>query len=97
LENRQGTALISPNIGIEVSGTFASGEVVTVKIIFEYIDGTETSTEIAFTSPTTHWLSNSELYNLLSSSSLLYAIKAQAKTNQTATTVSVSIKAFAFG
>jgi len=97
LENRQGTALIAPSIGIEVSGTFAPGEVVTLKIIFEYIDGSEIPIELTWTTTGEYWLSNSDLYNLLSSSSPLYAIKAQAKTNQTATSVSVDVKAFAFG
>jgi hypothetical protein len=97
LDNRMDTAIIAPRVHISVGGTFATGENVTVKIIFEFMDGSELSKEISWTSVREYWLSDADLMNLLASASPLWAIKAQAKTNQATTSVTVTVEAYGFG
>ena len=97
LENRFGTGLIDPHILIEINGTFQGGEVVSVKVIFEYLDNSEASIELNFTSPEKYSLSEWNIYELLPSCNSIFAIKVQVKTNKTPTNVNVTIKAYAWG
>lgn len=97
MESRFGTGLIDPHILIEINGAFQEGEVVFVKVIFEYLDNSEASAELSFTSPGKYSLSEWNIYELLPSCNSIFAIKVQVKTNKIPTNVNVTIKAYAWG
>jgi len=97
LGNRGGNGLVMPIIRIEVGGTFASGEEMYVEIVFELIDGSETSiTSGPWTSTGGYTLSLTDLFGALPSNNVIWAIKARAKSNQSTTNVTVTIKASAW-
>ena len=97
MENRFGTGLIDPHILIEINGAFQEGEVILVKVIFEYLDNSEDLVELNFTSPGKYSLSEWNTYELLPSCNSIFAIKVQVKTNKISTNVNVTIKAYAWG
>jgi hypothetical protein len=83
----------TPRLKITWSGQFAPGEVVTVKITFNYIDGSQTSITKSATMPNSYWLTYDDLFNLYPGNNILQSITAQAMSSATSTQVTVTIDA----
>ena len=80
---------------IQVKGTFADGETVTVRFRLELLDNTISgSIEKTFTSSGTIWLNDYDMLNLFPSQNLIWAILVDAKSNAAATDVKVEIDIF---
>jgi hypothetical protein len=78
---------------IQVQGSFAYNETVTVRFRLEFLDNTFSSIEKTFTNSTTMWLSDDDMLRLFPSQSIIWAIQIDAKANSASTdaTVQVSI------
>jgi len=83
----------TPRIKITWGGTFASGETVTVKIIFNYIDGKQLSITKSASAPGSYWLTYDDLLNLYSYFNILESIVVQAMSSASSTQVTVTIDA----
>jgi len=87
-------ALRTPKVKVEWGGTFGSGETVTVKVIFHFIDDGEAYVEKSATAVGGVWLSDDDYFNLYPSFRAITAILAQAKTNLSSTSVTVTVKVY---
>ena len=79
---------------IQVQGTFASNETITVRFRLEFVDSIiSPSVEKAFINSTTLWLSDDDMLRLLPSQSVIWAILVDAKVSSSSTdnTVQVSL------
>lgn len=94
---QQGMATILPRIKITVGGSFAVGEIITVRVRFELMDGSETSITKSFTAPTSIWLSDDDYLALYPNTSILWAILIDAKTNMSSTAATVTIDWYGSG
>jgi len=83
----------APRIKITWGGTFVSGETVTVKIIFNYIDGQQLSITKSATAPGSYWLTYDDLLNLYNYFNILESIVVQAMSSAPSTQVTVTIDA----
>jgi len=83
----------TPRIKITWGGTFASGETVTVKITFNYIDGGQLSITKTAYAPGSYWLTYDDLLNLYPGNNMLQSIVAQAMSSAQSTQVTVTIDA----
>jgi len=86
-----------PRIYLDVGGTFASGETVTVRIRAVYIDGGETEITVNLTSTGIRSLTDQEYYWLANGNSFLEKIEAEGYSNQASTNVTVSVRAYGAG
>jgi len=89
--------ILNLKLRITWGGTFGTNETVTVKIIFELIDGTRLSIEKSSTSAKSLWLIDDDFLSLYPGCKPLNAVYAQAKTNLSSTSVSVSIDVLGSG
>jgi len=83
----------TPRIKITWSGTFATGETVTVKIVFNYIDGGQMSITKSATAADSYWLTYDDLLNLYPGNNMLRSIEVQAMSSASSTQVTVTIDA----
>jgi len=83
----------TPRIKITWGGTFASGETVTVKITFNYIDGGQLSITKSASAPSSYWLTYDDLLNLYPGNDMLQSIVVQAMSSAPSTQVTVTIDA----
>ena len=83
----------TPRIRITWGGTFASGETVTVMIIFNYIDGGQLSITKSATAPGSYWLTYDDLLNLYPGNNMLQSIAVQAMSSASSTQVTVTVDA----
>jgi hypothetical protein len=72
------------------SGTFSSGETVTIKIVFTYSDDTTTVYVKDSSATVDYWLSNSEVASLFKDTAYIKHIDVYAITNTTSTNVNCS-------
>jgi len=77
---------------IQVQGSLASGETITVRFRLEFVDNAiSESVEKTFTSNTTTWLSDDDLLKLFPSQDVVWAILVDAKSNQPSSNVVVKV------
>jgi hypothetical protein len=77
---------------IQVQGTLAEGETVTVKVRLEFVDNViSQSVERSFTNTTAVWLSDDEMLRLFPSQDVVWAILIDAKTSSSSTRASVNV------
>jgi hypothetical protein len=80
---------------IRVAGTFALGEVITVRFRVELIDNTISgNAEKTFNHTSTVWLSDSDLLALTPSENVIWAVLIDAKTSMASTNASVEVDLF---
>jgi hypothetical protein len=81
-------------VRIQVSGSFASNETITVRVRLEFVDNIiSSSVEKTFTNSTTLWLTDDDILRLLPSQSIIWSILVDAKASSSSTdaTAQVSI------
>jgi hypothetical protein len=78
---------------IQVEGSFATNETITVRFRLEFLDNTFRGVEKSFTNSTTMWLSDDDMLQLFPSQSVIWSILIDAKASSASTdaTVQVSI------
>ena len=77
---------------IQVQGSMAEGETVTVRIRLEFVDNViSQSVEKTFSNATTVWLSDDELLKLYPSQNLIWGVMVDAKSSGTVTSASATI------
>jgi hypothetical protein len=80
---------------IQVQGSFASNETVTVRFRLEFVDNTiSPSVEKSFTNSTTLWLSDDDVLRLLPSQSVIWAILVDAKASSASTDANVRVSVY---
>jgi hypothetical protein len=80
---------------IQVHGSFASDETITVRFRLEFLDNTVSrSVEKTFTNTTTQWLSDDDILRLLPSQSIIWGILIDAKANSASTDATVQISIY---
>jgi hypothetical protein len=80
------------NAKIQVQGSFASNETVTVRFRLEFVDNVISgSVEKSFTNSTTLWLSDDDILTLLPSESVIWAILVDAKASSATTDAAVQV------
>ncbi len=80
---------------IHVQGAFGNGENVTVKVVFEFIDHSRSSgIEKSFTNASDLWLSETDVISQYPSQNVLWAVLVTAKTDATATNVTVTLDVY---
>jgi hypothetical protein len=80
---------------IQVQGSFADGETVTVRFRLEFLDNViSRSVEKTFTSSSTIWLNDYELLTLFPSQNVIWAILIDAKSSSASTDVVVQIDVY---
>jgi len=80
---------------IRVTGTFALGEVITVRFRVELIDNTISGEiEKSFNQTATVWLDDADLLALTPSENVIWAVLVDAKTSYTSTSTSVEVDLF---
>ena len=77
---------------IQVQGSFASNETITVRFRLEFVDNIiSTTVEKSFSNSTTLWLSDDDMLRLLPSQSVIWAILVDAKVSSASTDATVRI------
>lgn len=80
---------------IQVQGSFASDETITVRFRLEFLDNTvSTSVEKTFTNTTALWLSDDDILRLMPSQSIIWGILIDAKASSAATDATVQISIY---
>ena len=80
---------------LRVTGNFANGETVTVRLRLEFLDNAVSgSVEKSFTSSSTVWLNDDDLMRLFPSQNVIWAVLVDAKSNSAATDVVVQIDVY---
>ncbi|MCW4047725.1 MAG: hypothetical protein NWE99_09250 [Candidatus Bathyarchaeota archaeon] len=80
---------------IQVQGSFASNETITVRFRLEFVDNTiSPSVEKTFTNSTTVWLSDDDILRLFPSQSIIWAILVDAKASVASTDATVKISVY---
>jgi len=80
-----------PRVKIEWGGTFGSGETVTVKVVAVYTDGSSAYIEKSATATGSLWLSDDDIYSLLTLGKDIYKLQFSAKSNLSSTSVTVTV------
>lgn len=101
INGEEGQAMIFSNDPLTIAdfqaqmharGAFSSGETVTVKFVFEYIDHSRSSgIEKTFTGASDMWLNATDVISQYPSQNVLWAVLVTAKTNAATTNVSVTL------
>ncbi len=87
--------IISFKPKIQVEGSFAAGETVTVRVRLKFIDNTVSKAIVhTFGSADTVWLTDEEIMQLFPSMSIISAVLVDAKTSASATSVSVKVSGY---
>ena len=80
---------------IQVQGSFANNETITVRIQLEFIDNTNSESVVkTFNNSTTVWLSDNDMLRLLPSQSIIWAILIDAKADSISTDAAVQISLY---
>jgi hypothetical protein len=80
---------------IQVQGSFASNETITVRFRLEFVDNIiSNSAEKSFINSTTLWLSDDDMLQLLPSQSVIWAILVDAKASSASTDATVQISVY---
>ena len=80
---------------IQVQGSFANGETVTVRFRLEFVDNVISgSVEKSFSNSTTLWLSDDDVLNLLPSQSVIWSILVDAKASSASTDAVVQVSIY---
>jgi len=80
---------------IQVQGSFANNETITVRIRLEFVDNIiSASVEKSFSNSTTLWLSDDDMLRLLPSQSVIWAILVDAKASSASTDATVRISVY---
>jgi hypothetical protein len=80
---------------IQVQGSFANNETITVRFRLEFLDNTISDSVVrTFTNTTTTWLSDEDMLRLLPSQSIIWAILIDAKADSTSTDATVQISLY---
>ncbi len=80
---------------IQVEGSFASNETITVRFRLEFLDNTVSrSVEKTFTNSTSLWLSDDDMLRLFPSQSIIWTILIDAKANSASTDATVQISIY---
>jgi hypothetical protein len=80
---------------IQVQGSFATNETITVRFRLEFLDNTVSrSLEKTFTNSTSLWLSEDDMLRLFPSQSIIWAILIDAKTSSASTDATVQISIY---
>jgi hypothetical protein len=80
---------------IEVGGSFANSETVTVRIRIEYLDNVISSSIVrTFTSSGSVWLSDDEMLRLFPSQSIIWAVWVDAKSSSVSTNAVVKVSGY---
>ncbi|HEX9261891.1 MAG TPA: hypothetical protein VF893_05125 [Candidatus Bathyarchaeia archaeon] len=73
--------ITSVRLKIEVQGSFANNEIITVRLRLEYVDNTFSSIEKTFHNSTVLWLSDDDILRLYPSQNMIWAMFVDAKVN----------------
>lgn len=80
---------------IQVQGSFASNETITVRIRLEFVDNIISESVVrTFSNSTTVWLSDNDMLRLLPSQSIIWAILIDARADSTSTDATVQISLY---
>jgi hypothetical protein len=80
---------------IQVQGSFANNETITIRIRLEFVDNIiSASVEKSFSNSTTLWLSDDDMLHLLPSQSIIWAILVDAKAISTSTDATVQVSLY---
>jgi len=80
---------------IQVQGSFATNETITVRFRLEFVDNiVSRSVEKAFTNSTTMWLSDDDMLRLFPSQSIIWAILVDAKASSASTDAAVQVSIY---
>jgi hypothetical protein len=80
---------------IQVQGSFAENETITVRFRLEFVDNViSRSVEKSFSNSTTAWLSDDDMLQLLPSQSVIWAILVDAKASSASTDAAVQISVY---
>jgi len=82
---------------VNIGGTFATGETITVKVECVWEDGTVTSVEKAYTATGVEWLSDDDMLTLWQDKNTCRKVNVYAKTNLASTTVTCSVDVLGAG
>jgi hypothetical protein len=83
-----------PRVKITWGGTFGTGETVTVKVEAVYSDETSAYTECPATSTGSFWLTDDNIYPLISDGKDIISLNIYAKTNHSTTNVTVTVDVY---
>ena len=79
-------------VRIQVSGSFASNETITVRVRLEFVDNIiSSSVEKTFINSTTLWLTDDDILRLFPSQSIIWSILIDAKANSSSTDVTAQV------
>jgi hypothetical protein len=80
---------------IQVQGSFAGNETVTVRFRLEFVDNTVSPSVVrTFTNSTTTWLSDNDILQLLPSQSVIWSILVDAKVDSASTDATVQVSVY---
>ena len=80
---------------IQVSGSFASNEIITVRFRLQFVDNiVSSSVEKSFSNSTTLWLSDEDILRLFPSQSVIWAILIDAKASSASTDATVKVSLY---
>ena len=80
---------------IQVTGSFAANETVTVRIRLEYIDNVISQAVVkTFTNATSVWLNDDDMMQLYPSQDVIWAIVIDAQSSQSSTNTAVAISGY---
>jgi len=79
---------------IEVQGSFANNEIITVRLRLEYVDNTFSSIEKTFHNSTVLWLSDDDILRLYPSQNMIWAMFVDAKVNSVSADAVVRISVY---
>jgi hypothetical protein len=80
---------------IQVQGSFAGNETVTVRFRLEFVDNTISPSVVrTFTNSTTTWLSDNDILQLLPSQSVIWSILVDAKVDSASTDATVQVSVY---
>jgi hypothetical protein len=85
------TRIVPLGIKIDVGGTFASGETVTVRITFVFDDGTNLYVDKSFTATGTTYLTDADFFSLWKNGVGITRINVQAGSSASTTSVTVTV------
>jgi len=78
-------------VSIDVGGTFAAGETVTVRITFVFDDGTSLYVDKSFTATSTTYLTDDDFFSLWKNGVGITRIDVQAGSSATSTSATVTV------
>jgi parallel beta-helix repeat protein len=89
--------VVLPKVKITWSGTFSTGETVTVKVEAVYTDGSTTYVEKSATATGSLWLTDDDVMTLVAHGKDIVKLNIYAKTNLSTTSVTVTVDAYGNG